>query len=147
MLSDDDIVAAARVVLVSFVREGMESWQEERAGVSGERRALVLVDEERTVYGMLGMGRGSNWAIWHPRVLAHYAHRVWRGLPLYDVAGDPNQLGGDVIVAPDGRLLMARPQRGPIDRPTLEEMKEALYTDRTTRLQRAAGPEAESEEE
>jgi hypothetical protein len=127
VLGDEDITTRARVVLISFVRHDLETWQSERAGIEPDKQALVLVDEARAAYAAFGLRRGSTWEIWHPRVLWHYVRRVARGETLFALQDDPDQLGGDFVVAADGQsLLLSHPSQTPVDRPTLEQIRDAL---------------------
>jgi hypothetical protein len=60
---DDELSLRCRVVLVSFVRDGAENWQD-AAEISPEKHALMLIDEQRDVYQRFGLARGSTFAIW-----------------------------------------------------------------------------------
>ncbi len=128
VLLDVEITARALVVLISFVRHGLETWQTERAEIPpATKEALVLVDEDRAAYRAFGLRRGSRWEIWHPRVLWHYACRLARGEPLFALEDDSDQLGGDFLIAADGQsLLLSHPSQSPVDRATAEEIRAAL---------------------
>ncbi len=54
---NDELSLRCKIVLISFVRNGAETWQQ-TAGIEPERRALLLVDEEREVYRKFGLERG-----------------------------------------------------------------------------------------
>lgn len=110
--------------------------------LAGYRRRFVdplsvLADPDRTVYRAYGLGRGSWWRVWGPRVLGRYARLVRAGGRVERPApgDDLNQLGGDFVVGPDGMLRLCRPQTGPDDRPTVDELLAAAVGGR-------AGPQA-----
>lgn len=56
---------------------------------------------------------GSTWSIWHPKVLWYYFLRRLGGNALHEINGDPNQLGGDFLIAQeDGSLLLNHRSEG-----------------------------------
>lgn len=116
--------APAEVALVTFAQPRV---------LAGYRRRFVdpltvLADPERSVYRAYGLGRGSRWQVWGPKVLGRYAALIRDGGRLERPApgDDLNQLGGDFVVGPDGRLRLCRPQTGPEDRPSVDELLAAL---------------------
>ena len=86
----------------------------------------VLVDRERLAYERWGMQRASFARIWlDPSVWKRYAQLLMSGERLRQGGRDPRQLGGDFVVAPDGTLAYARPQRRD-DRPPAGALVEQL---------------------
>lgn len=125
VLASDRLAEAARVVLISFVRDGLEDWQTV-AGVPLDKQVLALVDEDRKVYKLLGLVKGSTWSIWQPKVLFYYMKRMLKGRELHSMNGDPHQLGGDFLVSPNGELLLEHPSQDPTDRPTVDQICHVL---------------------
>lgn len=80
----------------------------------------ILVDESLTLYAAYGMERGRWWEIWAPASWWMYAKLLLRGRRLQRSAGDPGQLGGDVLVDPRGIVRLHHIGRGPADRPGVE---------------------------
>lgn len=94
----------------------------------------MYCDPGLTVYGALGFGRVSV-------ARATMSVRVWRAffglamrgkLPSSPRGQDTLQLGGDIVIDADCRLAWRRPQEGPEDYPSFEELVAA------TALARAA---------
>ena len=78
----------------------------------------VLIDADREVYGALGMGRASWWTLLKPSTLWKY-FRMWRlGTKPQEVGIDVRQLGGDLLIDPDGRTRLVHVSEGPHDRPS-----------------------------
>ena len=87
-----------------------------------------LVDEAREVYRAYGFGRASWLRMLTPRTLAPYIRHAFmtRGLPGGSAGRDKQQMGGDVVVDPSGRIALVRPSHDPADRPTVDELVAAI---------------------
>ena len=87
-----------------------------------------LVDERRTVYRAYGFGRASWLSLLTPRTLAPYIRHAFmtRGLPSGDPGQDKQQMGGDVVVDPAGRVALAHASNDPADRPTVDAILAAI---------------------
>jgi hypothetical protein len=83
-----------------------------------------LSDEQRVAYRAYGLGRASWLRTLTPRALAPYIRLyLRRSGPRPAYAGqDLRQLGGDFIVAPDGRLAFAYASHDPADRPSADQL-------------------------
>lgn len=108
------------IATISFVGEPYAShWLQETASPF----PLLLADEA-DVYRRYGLAR-SVWKSWGPKVLWYYGRAILQGKPRYGRRGDPNQLGGDFLVA-DGRILYAHPSKNPTDRPSVKQLLAAV---------------------
>lgn len=82
----------------------------------------VAYDPERGSYEAWGLQRASWWRIWlDPAVWLRYAGLLLSGERLRGGGEDILQLGGDFVIAPDGTIAYARPQRRD-DRPPVGEL-------------------------
>ncbi|MGH3751416.1 MAG: peroxiredoxin-like family protein [Pseudonocardiaceae bacterium] len=59
---------------------------------------LFLADEDRRLYGLLGMRRARLWQVYSPGTLARYAIAAARGHHLPRPVEDTRQLGGDALL-------------------------------------------------
>jgi peroxiredoxin len=112
----------AAVVLITFTRP---------RNLRGYRRRLalaypVLADETRAVYHTYGLQRGSWRRVWGLKSVRAYGRLLRQGRRLERPSGDTLQLGGDFIVDRDGRLAYAYRSRGPDDRPSVDELLDAV---------------------
>ncbi len=84
----------------------------------------LLIDPSRSLYTAYGMHRGSGWAIWGPATWWAYAKLLARGQrPQRSPAStDVHQLGGDVLIDPDGSVVAHYVGDGPADRPAISEL-------------------------
>lgn len=98
----------------------------------GELRAKLVADVDlafpvgydpgRASYDAWGLERAPWWRIWlDPAVWLRYARLLLSGERLRGGGADVLQLGGDFIVAPDGTIAYARPQRRD-DRPPVGKL-------------------------
>lgn len=86
----------------------------------------VLADRDRSVYALLGAGRGSLRRVWSPGTLAMYARLLRQGRRLQRTADDTRQLGADAVVDRAGRLHRVWLPSGPDRRPSVDELIEAV---------------------
>ena len=119
-----DLGQTTRIVLVTFGTRGV---------VSAYRRNNdlpypVLIDEYRDSYRAYGFGRGSVWRVWGWKAARRYVEVLragaWR--ELRRPTDDTLQLGGDVVIAPDGTLAWSFQGEGPDDRPSVDELVAAV---------------------
>ncbi len=90
----------------------------------------VLADETRGVYRAYGLGRGAWWQIWSLRTLRTYGRLMRAGARLSRPTGDIHQLGGDFVVDSDGVLVYTYRSKRPDDRPSVEELVDAVRSAR-----------------
>jgi len=79
----------------------------------------LLLDEARALYRAYGMERGRWWQIYGPRTLWTYFRLVRAGRRLEASGGDPHQLGGDVLIDPEGFVRLQYVSANPADRPSV----------------------------
>ena len=82
----------------------------------------VLIDSDRTLYGAYGMGRGRLWQIYSPATIASYLKLMIRGRRPRVATGDTYQLGGDVLIDPEGIIRILHVSEDPADRPEVEDI-------------------------
>ena len=93
---------------------------------------VCLSDEQRVAYRAYGLGRASWLRTLTPRALAPYLTLYFRAPPpgrrsrLHYGGQDLRQMGGDFVVAPDGRLTLAYASHDPADRPSAEQILAAI---------------------
>jgi len=88
----------------------------------------ILVDPDRSAYRAFGLGRGSFRRVWGTRALGRYL-RIFRSGGLRHLrrpSEDILQLGGDFVVAPDGTLAWGFRGQGPDDRPSVDDLVDAV---------------------
>lgn len=121
------------VALITFTTKENLGWYQE----ANEVPFPILVDPDRSGYRAFGLGRGSTGRIYGWKATRRY-------LELFRSAGanrrpdaawlrellrpseDTLQLGGDFVVDTDGNLAYGFWGEGPDDRPTVDELIEAV---------------------
>jgi len=93
----------------------------------------ILRDPERHAYAAFGLERGSLMRVWGWRAARRYASLLradgLRGLRR--PTEDTRQLGGDFVVDADGRLAWGFWGDGPDDRPSVDEIVDAVASIRS----------------
>lgn len=92
----------------------------------------LLLDEERTLYRAYGMERGRWWQVYGPRTLWAYLKLLLSGRRLEAAGADPDQLGGDVLIDPDGIVRLHYVSDNPADRPSVASL--------IAQIRRSGGP-------
>ncbi len=90
-----------------------------------------VADTERRLYRALGYGRGRRWRVWGWRAGRRYLELLRAGgrpqrLGRDGPGADTLQLGGDVVLGGDGSVRWRFAGAGPDDRPSIDELAEAL---------------------
>ena len=112
----------ARVVVISFEPP-------DRLAAFADQEHLpftVLSDPDRVGYRYFGLVRGRARVIWNLAAARAYLVGALRGrLPRFP-RGDLAQLGGDVVLGADGRVLYLHRSAEPSDRPNVAALLAAL---------------------
>ena len=93
----------------AYVRESNLSWP-------------LLIDESLQLYRSYGMERDRWQDIFGLESITSYAKLMMRGRKPHMPVGDPYQLGGDVLIDPQGVVRLHHVGRGPADRPPVESI-------------------------
>jgi hypothetical protein len=84
----------------------------------------LLVDSDRALYDAYGMARGTWWNIYGPSAVGIYLRLLLRGRSLKLPGSDVHQLGGDVLIDPQGIVRLHHVGAGPADRPDISVLLE-----------------------
>lgn len=112
------------VVLITFTDpESLKRYQDKH-----QLGFPSVSDHERSVYTSYGLGRGKVTRIWGPSTMMSYIKIfLKRGFRDFRMPKEDSlQLGGDFIIAPDGTIAWGYWCAGPNDRPTVDELVEAV---------------------
>lgn len=92
----------------------------------------VVSDPDRSGYQAFGLRRASVPSLFRPGVVFRFVRLILRGfLPKKPAAKtDILQLGGDFVLNPEGVVTYAHPSAEPTDRPSKEELVDALTRSR-----------------
>lgn len=117
----------ATIVLVTFTTPDQITAYQRRRNLPFP----ILVDEQREVYDAYGMGRGSFLDVWGWRAFRRYWQILRPSGPgdrhdLHQATEDTRQLGGDIVITPDGRLSWAHWSVRSTDRPSVDEIVRAV---------------------
>ena len=82
----------------------------------------LLVDSERSLYHAYGMERGRWWDLAGPAAWWAYLKLFARGRRLRAPGSDVKQLGGDVLIDPEGVVRFHHIGSGPADRPAVKDL-------------------------
>jgi peroxiredoxin len=114
-----------RVLVITFERPEVAARYVEQTGMSWP----LLVDQPRQLYQAYGMPSAGwrrllgRWATWKK-----YLELVARGRPVRLPTNDIHQLGGDVLIDPDGRVRLHYVSADPADRPPIDVLLAAPRT-------------------
>ena len=86
----------------------------------------VLTDEDRALYRVFSLGSGSLWQVWGPKVWLKYARLLRGGATFEKPTENTSQLGGDFVVGRDGRLVYVFRSKGPDERPSVDDLLDAV---------------------
>ena len=82
----------------------------------------MVVDRSRELYDYFGMMKASFWDLWGFSTWKAYFREMLRGNMPKRAVGDIHQLGGDVLIDPEGKVRLHHISKDPADRPDIEEV-------------------------
>jgi peroxiredoxin len=115
--------AGGRLVLIGQATPRDAAHFRRRQGI----QLPVLADEERVSYHAAGAKTAGVFDLWHPKVVAKGALTGVREKTIQGrTVGDANQLGGALVVAPDGTVTWSHMSSDAGDNASAEEILAAL---------------------
>ena len=82
----------------------------------------LLQDSEQELYNAYGMIRGSWWSIYGLPSIVRYLSLIVKGTMPGRPGKDWRQLGGDVLIDPEGVVRLHYISEGPHDRPSVQTL-------------------------
>jgi len=86
----------------------------------------VLIDHDRRAYAAYQMQRAGLWELYNPVSIAKYLSLMIKGNRPGKPGKDWHQLGGDVLMDPQGIVRLHHVSRTPHDRPTPDQIFELI---------------------
>ncbi len=86
----------------------------------------LLIDADRSLYTAYSMEQGRWWNLVGPATMWAYGKLMLRGRWPRLSSGDPKQLGGDVLIDPQGIVRLHHVGSGPADRPSIASLLDAV---------------------
>lgn len=93
----------------------------------------LLLDQDRQLYQAYGTGRGSWWSIYGAQSLLRYLRVIFGGTLPGKPGRDWRQLGGDVLISPDGIVRLHHISQTPHDRPSVDSILRVVEGESTAR--------------
>lgn len=82
----------------------------------------ILLDSQQLLYRAYGMTRGSWWSIYGIPSIWKYLKLIFSGTRPGKPGRDWRQLGGNILIDPDGIVRVHHISTSPHDRPTVDEL-------------------------
>ncbi len=115
--------AGARLVLIGQATPRQAAHFRRRQGI----QLPVLADEDRVSYRAAGAKVGGVGDLLNPKVVVKGALTGLREKTIQGrTVGSPNQLGGTLVIAPDGRITWSHMSKDAGDNATPEEILDAV---------------------
>lgn len=112
-----------RIVVVTFENDFLARAYAEDTSLTWP----LLVDDTRETYRAYGMLSASFWDIWGPKTWWAYLKEILKGERMRKSGGDIFQRGGDVLIDPNGIVLLHHIGAGPSDRPPVESILQKIH--------------------
>ena len=82
----------------------------------------LLFDRDLTLYSAFGMAKGSWWSIYGPSSIWKYLTLIFSGRKPGKPGSDWRQMGGDVLIDPEGIVRLHHISSSPHDRPEVDHI-------------------------
>ena len=119
---ESELVEYAEVKVVTFDSEKLAREYRAKFNLSWP----LLLDPELELYRANGMDKGSWWALASPRRIMRYLGDIFSGSLPGKKGKDIRQLGGDIVIDPDGLVQLFHPSQTPHDRPSANDIVELV---------------------
>lgn len=107
------ITFESKTVAATYVRDTRLDWP-------------LLIDQDRSLYRAYGMERGRWQDVFGLASWKAYAKLMAGGRRLHRPTGDTRQLGGDILIDPQGVVRLHHVGSGPADRPSVAQLLEVV---------------------
>lgn len=107
-----------RVKIVTFDSKALAEWSVSNTGLQWP----ILLDTERDLYRGYGLLTGSWWTLSRPSAIWKYLRLIFAGHGSLKKGKDIRQLGGDVLIDPQGVVRMHSICSTPFDRPRVNSI-------------------------
>lgn len=107
-----------RVLIITFDAK----WLAERYAAESKLPWPLLLDSERRLYQGYGMTQATWWELLKPSAIWKYLLLIFRGILPGRPGADVQQLGGDVLIDPSGKIRYLYRSLGPHDRPKIDAL-------------------------
>ncbi len=115
--------AGVRVKIVTFDNETLTQWYLDNTGVEWP----ILLDTKRVLYRGYGLLKGSWWTLGGPAAIWNYVKLIFAGHGSLKKGKDIRQLGGDVLIDPQGIVRKHVICQTPFDRPSADSILEVVH--------------------
>lgn len=110
------------VAVVTFDADYMARTYVQQTGIEWP----LLIDQDRALYRAYQMDRATLWSIYGPASVWNYLKLLFQGQRLRRPGRDLRQLGGDVLVDPQGIVRYHFVSTSPHDRPSPRTMLDLI---------------------
>lgn len=103
-----------------------DNWMAEAYVKDTNLRWPLLLDTQQQLYRGYGFDRASWWKLIRPSAIFRYVLNIFRGTLPGKPGRDLRQLGGDVLIDPQGVVQLIHASRHPHDRPQPKELIQTI---------------------
>lgn len=89
----------------------------------------LVLDTDQSLYRAYGLGRGNWWQLYGLPSIVKYLGLIVGGHRPGKPGKDWQQLGGDVLIDPDGNVRVHHISTSPHDRPSIESLMNIIQLD------------------
>ena len=111
-----------RVKIVTFDSESLGEWYTANTGLEWP----ILLDAARDLYRGYGLLSGSWWTLSRPSAIWKYVKLIIAGHGSLKKGKDIRQLGGDVLIDPQGIVRLHSVCTTPFDRPEIDSILDVV---------------------
>lgn len=119
---ESELAADADVKVVTFDSEKMAREYRRKFNLHWP----LLLDPDRELYRTYTMGQGTWWALASPHRIVRYLVDISCGSIPGKQGKDIRQLGGDIVIDPQGIIRLFHPSQNPHDRPSANQILDLI---------------------
>ncbi len=117
------ILDQCHIVIISFTSsiDSARQWKNET-----QCSFNIYCDRDRCLYRHFGFPANAYARVWNIETLDYYVEQKLSGKQLptkLDKNDDSNQMGGDVVISKQGRIIWVYKSKSPTDRPSVKQLQ------------------------